>query len=137
VNFLKWMNGKEDQPEIMHFVTTLDGREVVVIPEARWQELRVELQDRADTAADDEERALYVSTLTVASHYGIETSVKNGRLQVPAELRRDLNYENVAVVFRSERDFIVLARGPEYKSDLEVAKKNLPVDRNKLFARKV
>ena len=90
VNFQQYLGAMGDQKL---FVTSVDGRIARIYPISVWEQNEKLL---ADLSAEDPEAAEALGF--IANHYGAEGKMDpQGRVTLPAELRRELTLENQEV----------------------------------------
>jgi MraZ protein len=83
------------------FVTTINGSTARIYPISVWRQNEILLE------ADGEDTSLKEDVAFVAYHYGADSDVDaQGRVLVPAELRRKLNMEGEQVYLRCFRQRI-------------------------------
>lgn len=98
------------------FVTTIDGSTVRIYPISVWRQNEILLQEKGEDTRLKEDVAF------VAYHYGADSDVDaQGRVLVPAELRRKLNMEGEQVYVRCFKQRIEVIGKDVYEQRLNRA----------------
>ena len=102
------------------FITTLDEAEARIYPLSAWRETEKMLQEPGEDFDDRSDIAL------IAANYGQDTDVDaQGRVTLPADLRKILGLEGNEICLRCFQGRINVLRSSEYERRLEAAKMGL------------
>lgn len=102
------------------FITTLNGSTARIYPIAVWRETEQLLEEPGDDADIREDVAF------IADHYGADDEIDGqGRVLVPADLRRELKLESEQVFLRCFKQRIDIYGRDVYEARLGRAKENL------------
>jgi MraZ protein len=124
-----YRNYLNDFPSKRVYVTSTDGHMARLYALEKW----IENENVLANAGDDHEAAADLAFL--AQHYGSETELdKEGRVLLPATLRRDLGLENRTVFLSHFRGRINIEIQEEYEERLRQARdkakeKNLALEK--------
>ncbi len=102
------------------FITTLDEKEVRIYPLSAWRRTEKLLEEPGEDFADRQDLAM------IASNYGKDDELDGqGRLTLPADLRKELGLEKDEARLRCYQGHLKLVSSQEHERRLEAAKTNL------------
>jgi MraZ protein len=102
------------------FITTLDEKEVRIYPLSSWRRTEKLLEEPGEDFADRQDLAM------IASNYGKDDELDGqGRLTLPADLRKELGLEKDEARLRCYQGHLKLVSSQEHERRLEAAKVNL------------
>jgi len=102
------------------FITTLDEKEVRIYPLSAWRRTEKLLEEPGEDFSDRQDLAM------IASNYGKDDELDGqGRLTLPADLRKELGLEKDEARLRCYQGHLKLVSSQEHERRLEAAKVNL------------